>query len=163
MSKQQQIKGRDPLSRFKNIFAEELVRDAGWDESRRVSRILLSNQLISEGYPILQNVLDFMEQFEGIVIYFQNKLNGLQNDDINFCFERATHLVSPKKIKSNYSVRIGKPLVLIGSAYREHFVLLMSDDNCVYGAFDSFLCKIENSGFAAIEAIIMNHDFQTIE
>jgi hypothetical protein len=39
----------------------------------------------------------------------------------------------------------------------------MSADGMVYGGYDDFLCKIEDTGLTAIEAIILNKSFQKIE
>jgi hypothetical protein len=38
----------------------------------------------------------------------------------------------------------------------------MSDDNCVYAGYDSFLCKVADSGIDAIKAIIYDYDFTVI-
>ena len=162
MSNQLQRK-KDNDRLFSNTIVEKIVRQSGWDETRKANRAKLAEKIKKEGHLILENGLDFMEQFEGLIIYFENKKNGIKNDDINFDFEHATHLIDAERINPDYSVRIKKPLMLIGSAYRDHFVLLMSDDNNVYGAFDSFICKIADTGIDAIEAIILDKDFETID
>jgi hypothetical protein len=162
MSNQLQRK-RDNDRLFSNATVEKIVRQSGWDETRKANRAKLAEKIKKDGYLILENGLDFMEQFEGLIIYFENKKNGIKDDDINFDFEHATHLIDAERINLDYSVRIKKPLMLIGSAYRDHFVLLMSDDKNVYGAFDSFICKIADSGIEAIEAIILDKDFETID
>ena len=147
------------LSRFKDKFVETIARQAGWHEQRSIDRGSIVEQIKKEGYTAMSNVVDFMTHFNGIVILFDNKRNGIKDDDIRFDFEHATHLEVPERVNGNYANRIQKALIPIGSAYRDHFVLLMANDNCVYGGYDNYLCKIGDSGFDAIEAIILDRKF----
>ncbi len=64
-----------------------------------------------------------------------------------------------ERILGDYQNRIKKRLCSIGTAYREHFVLLMADDNHIYGGYDDLLYFIANSPENAIEAIILDYDF----
>ncbi|MBS1567460.1 MAG: SUKH-3 domain-containing protein [Bacteroidetes bacterium] len=139
-----------------------LLKKAGWFEDRKVNRDEISETLRNEGYPVLERVVDFLAEFWGIVIYFENKRNGIKKDDISFDFEKATHLEVPERINEDYSKRIGKELCLVGSAYRDYMVLIMSDDGCVYGGYDDFLCKIADTGPEAIEAIVFGYEFSEI-
>lgn len=128
---------------------------AGWSENRRSDENLIKQQTMSEGYPILPAVVDFMKNFGGLVIYFQNKRNRIQ-DDINLDFEHATHLETKGKIIIAYKPRIGKSLCPVGTAYRDHLVLLMSEDGNLYGAYEDYLCYTSDSGIGEIEAIVTN-------
>ena len=136
-----------------------LLKKSGWSEQRKINRNKTIKMLESEGYQPFDKVVDFLSQFEGITILFHNEKNGLKNDDISFDYYRATQIEVPERILNTYVPRIKKSLCLIGSAYREHFVLMMSEDGNVYGGYDHYLCKISNSGIGAIEAIILDKDF----
>jgi len=142
-----------------NIIIQDVLKKAGWYEGRMASKAVVTQVIMKEGYSMFPNVIEFLQEFWDLTIYFENKRNGLKNDDITFVFEKATHLEVPERIKGDYSFRIGKELCLIGSVYREHMVLMMSSDKCVYGGYDDFLCKISDSGYGAIEAIIFDYDF----
>lgn len=148
---------------FSDKFVEARARIAGWHEHRQLDRTKIIDQVRTEGYKVLDNVIDFMVVFDKIVILFENKKNGLKEDDIRFDFEHATHLEVPERINNNYAIRIQKSLIPIGSAYRDHLVLLMADDNSVYGGYDTYLCKIGDSGTDAIEAMILDRNFTEIE
>ena len=103
-----------------------------------------------------------MEVFGDLIIYFENKKNGIKSDDINFDIKHALNLEAAEYVVENYVPRIKKELCIIGSAYRDHFILMMSDDGNVYEGYDYFLCKIAGSGEGAMEAIILGHDFEEI-
>ena len=81
------------------------LESAGWSENRRLNENLIKQLIVSEGYPVLSVVVDFMKNFGGLLIYFQNKKNGIQDDDINLDFEHATHIETPGKIIKEYKPR----------------------------------------------------------
>lgn len=141
---------------------ENILINAGWSESRRIDKRFVVDQLVLEGFPALENVVEAMQNLGGLVIKFLNRQNGLKDDDINFDFVHATNLESPDRVFMNYMPRVKKQLVLIGSAYRDHYVLLMADDNSIYGGYDNYLCKIGNTPMDAIENIILNKNFDEI-
>lgn len=137
----------------------KILEKSGWHVGRKIDKTLIIQYIVNEGYPVLEKVIDFLEMVWDLTIHFENKRNGLKKDDISFLFEKATHLEVPERVNKDYSLRIGKKLCLIGSVYRDHMVLMMADDNTVYGGYDDFLCKIGDSGMDAIEAIIFDYDF----
>jgi hypothetical protein len=146
-----------------DIYLFEVLQKSGWREDRKVDQSLIVDSIHEEGYLILPRVIEFLQEFWGLKILFENKKNGLKNDDINFSFEEATHLEVPERVNGEYSKRTGKELCLIGSVYREYMVLVMANDGSVYGGYDSFLCKIADTGMDAIKAIIFDYPFVTIE
>lgn len=140
----------------------KLMKNAGWYDGRKLNYEIISEMVRNEGYPQLPNVISFLQEFMDIKIIFKNKKNGIKNDDINFSFEEATNLEVPERINEEYVQRIGKELCPVGTVYRRYMVLMMSDDGCVYAGYDSFLCKVADSGIEAIGAIIYDNDFITI-
>jgi hypothetical protein len=135
-----------------------LLLKAGWKENRNVDGTKLKELIIMYGFRILPKALEFLEEFEGLIIRFPNLKNGI-NDDITLDFVKAAELEGNERIAEEYELRIGKKLSIVGTAYREHFALIMDEDGKVYGAYDSFLVKIGDSGVGAIEAIINNEKF----
>ena len=138
-----------------------LLIKAGWNENRQVNRFQLTDQISKNGYEVLPEVVDFLEVFEGLTIRFPNLKNGI-NDDITLDFKKATELECPERIHEDYQPRIGKKLCIIGTAYRDHFVLIMAEDGKVYGGYDNYLVRISDTGIGAIEAIINNEKFTEI-
>src|SRR5947209_7641411 len=98
----------------------DCLRKAGWNEHRRLDPAPIRAKLLVEGYPALDVVVRFLQEFEGLVVRFANLKNGRSTDDINFSFEHATHIETPGKIKKLYYPRIKKELCLIGTAYRDY-------------------------------------------
>lgn len=144
---------------FKTEQAYKLAKESGWTDYRKVDKEVIIQEILNEGYPIIEKAVEFLESFWNIVIYFVNRKNGIQEDDINFNFNHASNLEVPERLLKDYEPRIGKKVCLIGSAYRDHFILMMADDGSVYGGYDSFLCKIADNGYEAIEAIILDKPF----
>lgn len=145
-----------------DIYLVEVLKKSGWYKERRIDQHLIIEAIEAEGYPILPSVVAFLQEFWDLKIYFENRRNGLKNDDINFSFEEATHLEVPERISQDYSKRVGMELCLIGSVYREHMVIVMANDQSVYGGYDNFFCKIADSGMNAIKAIVYDLPFITI-
>jgi hypothetical protein len=139
-----------------------ILKKSGWYENRELDEEEIAKKIKDEGYPVMKSVLSFMKNFEGLVIKFDNLQNGLKDDTINLDFEQATHIETPGKIRKSYLPRIQKELCLLGTAYRDHLILLMSEDGYVYGAFENYFCLIEKTGIGALEAIILNKDFEEI-
>ena len=137
----------------------ELIRKAGWKIGVRKSKDEIQEIIKQNGYSPFECVVDFLCEFNGLKILFFNRRNGLKDDDISFDFIHAASLESIERVRDDYELRIGKPLCLVGTAYRDYFVLMMSDDGNVYGAYDDFLCKIGDSGLAAIRNIVFDEPF----
>lgn len=136
-----------------------VLKNSGWHEGRSLNKNEIIKQVIEEGYPILEKAISFMQSFGGLLIHFDNLLNGIKNDTVNLDFENATHIESREKVENRYVPRIKKELCLIGSAYRDNLILLMSADGYVYGAYENYLCLISATGEGALESIILNKNF----
>src|SRR5882757_9665680 len=120
-----------------------LLHNAGWNENRQLDRNNLIKTVKDAGYEALPKVIDFLAMFEGIVIRFINLKNGV-NDDITLDLGKAIELETVERISEDYQVRIGKKLCIIGTAYRDHFVLVMDEDGAVYGGYDNLLVNISD-------------------
>jgi hypothetical protein len=136
----------------------KLLEKAGWYEGRKLGYEGISEMIKNEGYAVLPNVISFLQEFMDLKVIFKNKRNGIKDDDITFSFEEATHLEVSERINGEYSQRIGKELCPIGTAYRKYVALMMSNDMCVYGGYDSDLFKIADSGIEAIKAMVNGDD-----
>jgi hypothetical protein len=139
-----------------------VLTKSGWHQSRELDERVIIEQITAEGYPVFEKVISFMKQFGGLFINFDNLQNGIKNDTIDLDFEKATHIEVPEKIKRNYVPRVKKDLCLIGTAYRDYLILLMSSDGFVYGAYENYLCFINKTGEGALESIILNKNFVEI-
>jgi hypothetical protein len=146
---------------FKNSEVIILLKKSGWEEKRRINSEFISNLYKTYGYTPLIKVITFLQNFYGLTIFFKNKRNGL-DDNFSFDLTRAFEIEVIERVKDNYEPRIGKELCIIGTAYREHFILLMDVEGNVYGAYDDYLVFIASSGYEAIEAILEDKIFKEI-
>ncbi len=144
-----------------NAIVSEALIKGGWSITRKINTEEMRNILKHEGYNITNEIEIFLESFGDLIINFKNLKNGII-DDINFNVEHATHVESVERIRDDYTTRVGKKLCIIGSAYRDHFCLMMATDGSMYGGYSDFLCKIADTGISGIEAIILDYDFETI-
>lgn len=145
---------------FESDIVLDVLHKGLWSEGRSIDKDIISRFFINTRQPLLEKTIQFLESFYCLSFNFLNLKNGII-DDFDFDVIRANELLSPGCL-DEYKARIGKNVCLIGTAYREHFVLLMDADGAVYGAYDSYLVKIGESGQAAIEAIILNREFEEI-
>lgn len=145
---------------FENSTVLDVLHKGLWSEDRSIDRGIISRFFVNTGQPVLSKAIEFLESFYCLSFNFNNIKNGLV-DDFDFDVFGANELLSSGWL-DEYKARIGKDVCLIGTAYRKHFVLLMDADGAVYGAYDSFLVKIAESGQAAIEAIVLNQESEEI-
>lgn len=150
------------ITYFENEIIKKALYLSGWNEKRNINIDEIKTTLISEGYTVFDCVTNFLRCFGNLIIHFKNLKNG-QLDDINFFIDHAIQVENSERILQDYSLRIGKKCCLIGSAYRDHFCLIMCEDGEVYGGYSDYLYKISNSGEAAIEAIILDYNFIEIK
>jgi hypothetical protein len=146
---------------FESKVVLDVLRKGMWHEDRKVERDLIVKFFDNTNQPVLSKAIEFLEVFYCLSFNFLNIRNGFI-DDFDFDVFRAKELLSSGWL-DEYKARIGNNVCLIGTAYREHYVLLMDADSAVYGAYDSYLVKIAESGQAAIEAIILGHKSIEIE
>ena len=147
---------------FKNRQTLELLTQSGWTENRVIDSKIIIDFYYANGCPIIEKAISFLKSFYGITIMFTNKRTQ-QLDNFSFNLIRAFEIEVMERIKEDYEPRIRRELCIIGTAYREHFVLLMDDLGVVYGGYDHFFVEIAKSGYEAIEAIINDSDFLEIK
>lgn len=140
----------------------QVLKKSGWYEGRQLQTKYVIDIIKKEGYGVLDKVVDFLREYGDLVLFFLNKKNGISNDTIDFNFKKAMQLEFIERIEV-YEERVGKKLCIVGTAYREHLILLMSEDGFVYGASDDFLCFFSNTGEGAIESIVMDFDVEVVK
>lgn len=141
---------------------KDLLIKSGWYENRRIDTSNLLEKVSENGYEILPKVIEFLKEFDGLIIRFYNLKNSLADDDVTIDFNKASELECIERIREDYQHRIGKRLCVIGTAYREYFVLIMDEEGRVYGGYDDYLVKIADSAIEAINAIVSGKKFTEI-
>lgn len=145
-----------------NDLVLKILLEAGWDNHRQIDIHPILNKMTSSGAFIVLPAIEFLKQFGNLKLLFTNKKNS-KPDDIDFNPIRAMEIETLDRLQEDYEPRLGnKKLTFIGTAYREHFVLVMDENGAVFGGYDDFLVKIANSGEGAIEAIVQDYEFEEI-
>lgn len=110
---------------------ENILINAGWSESRRIDKRFVVDQLVLEGFPALENVVEAMQNLGGLVIKFLNRQNGLKDDDINFFF--PSDVSPPGHMK--YNVKLKGTLRATEEVYdaiRNHLLQQLSKERALY-------------------------------
>ncbi len=136
----------------------DILKNAGWSNERKISKKHLEEKLIKEGYHPNSVILNFLSNYADLNCFFYNKRTE-DKDDFSFNLDRAFELEVAEKINEDYYNRIKSNLCPIGTAYREHLVLLMDNEGKVYGAMDDYLVKIGNDYIFAINNIVNDIEF----
>jgi len=133
-------------------------KNGGWFPGRNVRNQNLEEKIASEGFLVFDKVLEFLSEFEGLSFSFFNKRNKSM-DDFSFVLDRVLEIEFPEKVVKRYMPRIGEKLSVIGTCYREHFVLFLSDSGKMYGAYDHYLTLMGENAYVAINNIVYDYDF----
>jgi hypothetical protein len=145
-------------------FTEAALRcleQAGWNGKKRFTDEEIIGLFTDNANPVLEKAVSFLTVFNNLSLTFYNKLAG-HYDDLNISIQLGNQLEVIEKSKFDYEPRIGARTCIIGTAMRDHFVLIMDENGAVYGGFDSFLTRIAYSGEQAIEAFVHQMNFTEI-
>ncbi|MCD0493619.1 SUKH-3 domain-containing protein [Chromobacterium violaceum] len=140
---------------------ESVLIKNGWHPDRKVpiQNIILTWK--NEGYNIFQEALDFIQNLDGITFKHPSK-SGESEDESCFNSILATKGFDRLWAIEVYEPLIGKKLLPIGQGYSRHLTYLMSNDGAIYGGYDDFFCEIGSDICKAMENIICNKEFITI-
>lgn len=135
-----------------------ILEKAGWYQGRHLNADDIIRVYKMYDYPLFPNILELMISIGNIRIDFLNKRSG-KNDFFDFDFEKACKMEVPERLIEEYNIRVKSELTVIGTAYRDYYIILMNRENTVFIAFDSLLFKCGNSIEEAICNIIDNVEF----
>lgn len=138
-----------------------VLKDGGWFPGRNIDQSPIEQKIKNNGFFAFQAVLDFLSEFEGLAFKFLNRKNNL-TDDFSFKLDRVLEIEVPERLIEDYMPRTNEKLCVIGTCYREHFVLMLSDTGKMYGAYDDYLVLMGESTASALNAIVCDHEFVKI-
>ncbi|WP_082107257.1 SUKH-3 domain-containing protein [Chromobacterium vaccinii] len=133
----------------------------GWSPNRAISTQGIISTWKNEGYEIFQEALDFIKTLDGITFKHTSRSGESEGES---CFDSilATKGFDRLWAIEVYEPIIGKKLIPIGQGYSRHLTYLISNDGAIYGGYDDFFCEIGSDVCKAIENIICNKEFITI-
>jgi SUKH-3 immunity protein len=130
-----------------------LLQKAGWHDERKIETAGYEEALRKRGYPVHNSVLQFLQNFGGLLVLHPHGRVPLEEDRFHFDASKAASSVDISRVLKDYNPRIGSPLCVIGQAFREYMVLLMDSDGRIYAGYDRVLVKVGDSPVEAIEAL----------
>lgn len=139
---------------------EALIR-SGWHSGRKINKEKIVDTIIHNNFPVLENVVGFLEEFGNLKIHFHNKRNNIEKDDIDFNFSRAMNIEVVDRVQT-YEESVKKKMCIIGTVYRDNMILLMANDLSMYAALDDELYFISTNPFEAMNSIFEDLDFLQI-
>lgn len=140
---------------------KEVLVTHNWGSNRAISIRDIISAWRNEGYEIFQAALDFIKTLDGITFKYPSK-SGESEDES--CFDS---ILTTKGFDLLWAIEVYEPLIEkkllpIGQGYSRHLIYLMSNDGAVYGGYDDFFCEIGSDICKAMENIICNKEFITI-
>jgi hypothetical protein len=103
----------------------------------------------------------FLAEFGGLMLYFIRRDDSIAY--LHFDVARAYQNSATGYPLAEYALRAGElALYIIGQAYTENLLLLMSATGQVYGGYEDSLYAIAGNGETAIEAICLDLPFREI-
>jgi hypothetical protein len=128
----------------------ELLRKAGWNESRQIDTSSMETALQERGYGVFPAVHDFLSQFGGL--FFENpSAEPPAAEDWHFDPIKAANDRSSSQIRQ-YESRLGDILCPIGEASGDYLVIVMAPNGAVYSGFEADLFFVAVSGTDALES-----------
>ncbi|MDZ4822270.1 MAG: SUKH-3 domain-containing protein [Flavobacteriales bacterium] len=141
------------IDKVKNILIK-----SGWNEDHHISTDIIQSVYKKYGFPIFSNVVQILEKLGFIKIIFFNKKSN-KEDYFDFNFEEACKIEAPERLEEEYNIRTQSQLTVIGTAYRNYYIIMVDGKNQVYMAYDSLLFKCGNSIEEAIINIVNDNEF----
>lgn len=130
----------------------ELLHKAGWTPSRQVDVGPYEAALVAEGYPVTSAVREFLKSFGGMQVEHPHGGDPEATDRFHLDTARAVDGFEYDRVRA-YELRVGEPLIVVGEAFSEHMIVMMSPSGRVYAAYDSVLIRLGETGCEALQTL----------
>ncbi|TCM99436.1 SUKH-3 immunity protein of toxin-antitoxin system [Paenibacillus sp. BK033] len=130
----------------------EILQSSGWSATYKAGVSEYIKVFMEEDYFVNELVINFLSQFGGLTI--EHPAYRVPKKTANFHFNpiKAINHINKERVET-YEERINTSLVVIGEAYNEHLILMMTPSGGIYGALDEYLTFLGNNPKEAIEAL----------
>lgn len=137
---------------------KKYLQKYGWSENRKIDTLKYIKKYQEEGYVVFDKVLEILSNFGDLQFLIAKESNEFT----------TLHFDAIKTIEDNfkenvefYESKIGEALLPIGEAYRDYYMIMLSESGKMYGAFDYTLRKEGNTFEEGIESFI--YQLETLE
>ncbi|MGO1052769.1 SUKH-3 domain-containing protein [Crossiella sp. CA198] len=128
------------------------LREAGWTAGRSVDVGAELSALEADGYQVPPWAAEFLREYSGLCLPIR------PNDEVHLSAARVCEQLFPEWT-SEYSTRVGVPLIPIGVAETGHLALLLAEDGRWFGGFDDEFGEIGANTLAALDSLINRSPF----
>ena len=142
-------------------IATELEK-SGWTLNRKIDTTEILNVLKEERYDLNPKVVEFIENFGNLELEHPAYRVVGEFEKMHFKPLRASSGICREKVEE-YEERTEEALVVVGEAYNENLVLMISHTGKIYGAFDDYLTLLGNTIEEAFNSIFHSKNFIEID
>ena len=132
--------------------AEQYLKDAGWKPKHEKDINIYTKGLELEGYTINNYAKDFLREFGGLEAKQPAFRVPNEFDKLHFDPLKASAQIYRERVET-YEERTGESLVVVGEAYNEHLILMISDSGKMYGAYDNYLTLLGRNWTEALNSM----------
>jgi hypothetical protein len=136
---------------------KEILLRAGWDELRQINISEHVLFLKSEGYTITESAKKFIAEFGDLEIIHPAYRVKNENDKTHFNPSVAANHIYYERVET-YEQKIREKLVVVGEAFNEHLILMISESGKFFGAYDDYLTLLGNDTYEGINSICEGKD-----
>ncbi|WP_334073564.1 MULTISPECIES: SUKH-3 domain-containing protein [Paenibacillus] len=136
-----------------SIKTKEMLHQAGWSPDTSIDITPTVKFLEAMGYEVFDAVLETLSLFGGREIKFAHPDGSWET--FHFSPEVAVGDYYEKEDFEEFEERVKEPLIVVGEAYRGHFILLISKSGKVFGKNGASLYKFGDSIYEALDTLCL--------
>lgn len=144
-----------------SIESKKRLEAAGWREGRDIDVAQYEAAYVSKGYPLNPHAIRFLREFGGLALVYPHFRDKAAMDGCNFRADEACAWDRPWL--RAYEQHLGQCIVPVGHAFRDHMLLVMSEDGAVYACFEDTVCKVGEEGRLAINVLCEGKELECAE
>lgn len=123
------------------VDIKRLLENSGWNEKRKVNVNETVSLLQSEGYIINNNQMEFLKQYEGLEIEFDNPRLPSTKETLKMKPKEASAIVF-RSLVEEYEKYCGTAFLIVGEIEQENMTVYMDNKGDFYGGYDDCLIKL---------------------
>lgn len=132
---------------------KQMLIQAGWQPEEQVDISHAVHFLEGMGYEVPKNVKEALSHFGGKVFEVKHPAGYMER--FHFCPDIAAGDYYEKEDFEEFEDLVKESLFIIGQAYREHVILLISESGKIFGKNGGHLCKIGDTIFDAMDTFCL--------
>ncbi|MHA7966427.1 SUKH-3 domain-containing protein [Paenibacillus sp. CAU 1782] len=132
---------------------KQMLIQAGWEPGERVDIDHAVRFLEGMGYEVPEAVKEALSRFGGKIFEVTHPEGHMER--FHFCPDIAAGDYYEKEDFEEFEDLVKESLLIIGEAYREHVILLISESGKIYGKNGGSLSKLGDTIFDALDTFCL--------